>query len=154
MLKYKIYNSFDGKCLEDWKEISLNGSYNFFQSYDYLKGISFKNLNNIYLSVWAAKPGPKDYERRISGSSPVINPLLIFHPKTENILGVRSPRMRNPGERSLSNSGTPLVCSNWIGGPARMMSLENDFIETGSGSFSGPRSRSSYRERPYCSSVG
>ncbi len=47
MLKYKIYNSFEGKCLEDWKEISLNGSYNFFQSYDYLKGISFKNQSNL-----------------------------------------------------------------------------------------------------------
>ena len=47
MLKYKIYNSFEGKCLEDWKEISSNGSYNFFQSYDYLKGISFKNQNNL-----------------------------------------------------------------------------------------------------------
>ena len=101
------------------------------------KNIIFKNLDNIYLSVWAAKPGPKDYERRISGSSPVVNPLLIFHPETKNILGVRSPRMRNPGERNLSNPGTPaLVCQTWIGGAARMMSLENDFIETGSGSFS------------------
>ena len=47
MLKYKIYNSFEGKCLEDWKEISSNGSYNFFQSYDYLKRISFKNQKNL-----------------------------------------------------------------------------------------------------------
>ena len=47
MLIYKIFNSFDEKCYKDWKEISLTGNYNFFQSFDYLKIISSKKSNEI-----------------------------------------------------------------------------------------------------------
>lgn len=47
MLSYKIFNSFNDKCYKDWKEISLNGNYSFFQTFDYLKIISSKNSNEL-----------------------------------------------------------------------------------------------------------
>ena len=47
MLSYKIFNCFDNKCYQDWKEISSIGNYNFFQSFDYLKMITSKNSNAL-----------------------------------------------------------------------------------------------------------
>ena len=47
MLSYKIFNSFNDKCYKDWKEISLNGNYSFFQTFDYLKIISSKKSNEL-----------------------------------------------------------------------------------------------------------
>ena len=56
MLNYKVFNSFDEKCYNDWKEISQDGNYNFFQSYDYLKKIASNRKNKLkIISIYYKK---------------------------------------------------------------------------------------------------
>ena len=52
MLKFKIFNSFNSECEALWKKASKTSVYNFFQSYDYLKQLTYVENADIVKIVF------------------------------------------------------------------------------------------------------
>jgi len=96
------------------------------------------------LAIAAAKESSnKGYERRMSHSAPVVNPFLVFHPPNPIL---RSQRTYSTARSGSSIAGLGLVCPTWVDGSTGASSrslapMENDYVDTGSGSVSNFKER-------------